>query len=66
MTKLFNNHHPTHGGLLWDTASSETSEPELEQLKASRKMNRDITGRIFAPFTRPEEQVLAYLTNKTP
>jgi len=38
---------------------SITSEPELEKLKTSQKMNKDKTGRLFAAFTRAEEQALA-------
>jgi hypothetical protein len=49
-----------HGGVLYD-GDSITSEPELEKLKTSQKMNKDKTGRIFAAFTRDEEQALAQL-----
>ena len=51
-----------HGGVLND-GDTITNMPELEKLKASEKMNRDKTGRIFAAFTRPEEQALAQLIN---
>ncbi|MBT4033935.1 MAG: hypothetical protein HON27_01135 [Candidatus Marinimicrobia bacterium] len=47
-----------HGGVLYD-GDNITSMPELEKLKASRKMNKDKTGRLFAAFTRAEEQALA-------
>jgi len=50
-----------HGGLLYDNAGGETNMPELEKLKASQKMNKDKTGRIFAAFTRAEEQALTNL-----
>ena len=52
-----------HGGLLYDNAGTVTNMPEIEKLQASHKMNRDKTGRIFAAFTRPEEQALAEITN---
>ncbi len=51
-----------NGGVLYD-GDNITNMPELEKLQASRKMNRDKTGRIFAAFTRPEEQALAQLIN---
>ena len=47
-----------HGGVLHD-GDNITNMPELEKLKASRKMNKDKTGRLFAAFTRAEEQALA-------
>jgi hypothetical protein len=51
-----------HGGVLND-GDNITNMPELEKLKTSQKMNKDKTGRIFAAFTRPEEQALAQLLN---
>ncbi len=53
-----------HGGVLYDNGDNTTNMPELEKLKTSRKMNRDITGRIFAAFTRAEEKALADLTRE--
>ena len=50
-----------HGGLLYDNAGNITNMPELEKLQASQKMNKDKTGRIFAAFTRAEEQALTQL-----
>ena len=49
-----------HGGVLHD-GDNITNMPELEKLKTSQKMNKDKTGRIFAAFTRPEEQALAQI-----
>ena len=48
------------GGVLYD-GDNTTNMPEVEKLKTSRKMNQDKTGRIFAAFTRAEEQALAHL-----
>jgi len=59
--KFFRKPKPDHGGLLYDNAGTVTNMPELEKLEASRKMNRDKTGRIFASFTRPEEEALAQI-----
>jgi hypothetical protein len=56
--KFFKKHRMDHGGVLYD-GDSITSEPELEKLKTSQKMNKDKTGRLFAAFTRAEEQALA-------
>ena len=53
-----------HGGLLYDNAGNITNMPELEKLQASQKMNKDKTGRIFAAFTRAEEQALTRLTRE--
>ena len=53
-----------HGGVLYDNGDNTTNMPELEKLKTSRKMNRDITGRIFAAFTKPEEQALEQITRE--
>ena len=51
-----------HGGVLYDNGDNTTNMPELEKLETSRKMNRDKSiGRIFAAFTRAEEQALAQL-----
>ena len=61
--KFFRKPKPDHGGLLYDNAGNVTNMPELEKLKASQKMNKDKTGRIFAAFTRPEEEALAQLIN---
>jgi len=49
-----------HGGVLYD-GDNITNMPEVEKLKTSQKMNKDKTGRIFAAFTRAEEQALAQL-----
>ncbi len=49
-----------HGGVLYD-GDNTTNMPELEKLKTSQKMNKDKTGRIFASFTRPEEEALAQI-----
>ena len=51
------------GGVLYD-GDNTTNMPEVEKLEISRKMNRDKTGRIFAAFTRAEEQALAQLTRE--
>ena len=59
--KFFRKPKPDHGGLLYDNAGNVTNMPELEKLKTSQKMNKDKTGRIFAAFTRPEEQALAQI-----
>ena len=56
--KFFKRFNLDHGGVLHD-GDNITNMPELEKLKASRKMNRDHTGRIFAAFTRAEEAALA-------
>ena len=48
------------GGVLYN-GNNITNMPEVEKLETSRKMNRDKTGRIFAAFTRAEEQALAHL-----
>ena len=50
-----------HGGVLYDNGDNPTNMPEVEKLETSRKMNRDNTGRVFAAFTRAEEQALAQL-----
>ncbi len=50
-----------HGGVLYDNGDNTTNMPELDKLQSSRKMNRDKTGRIFAAFTRAEEQALAQI-----
>jgi len=62
--RFFKKYKMDHGGVLYD-GDNITSMPEIEKLQASRKMNRDKTGRIFAAFTRAEEEALAHLTNKT-
>jgi ABC-type enterochelin transport system substrate-binding protein len=59
--KFFKKHKMDHGGLLYDNAGTITNTPELDKLQASRKMNRDHIGRIFAAFTRAKEQALAQL-----
>ncbi len=51
------------GGVLYD-GDNISNMPELEKLEVSRKMNNDKTGRIFAAFTKPEEQSLAQLTRE--
>jgi hypothetical protein len=61
--RFFTKYRMDHGGLLYDNAGNVTNMPELEKLKASQKMNKDKTGRIFAAFTRPEEEALAQLIN---
>ena len=53
-----------NGGVLYDNAGNITNMPELEKLETSRKMNRDKTGRVFAAFTRAEEQALAQIIRK--
>ena len=53
-----------HGSVLYDNGDNTTNMPELEKLEISRKMNRDKTGRVFAAFTRAEEQALAELTRE--
>ena len=58
--KFFRKHRMDHGGVLYD-GDNITNMPELEKLETSRKMNKDKTGRIFAAFTRPEEQALAQI-----
>jgi hypothetical protein len=58
--KFFRKQKMDHGGVLYD-GDNITNMPELEKLKTSQKMNKDKTGRIFAAFTRPEEQALAQL-----
>ena len=58
--KFFRKHKMDHGGVLHDSDNT-TNMPEVEKLEISRKMNRDKTGRIFAAFTRAEEQTLAQL-----
>jgi hypothetical protein len=58
--KFFKKYKMDHGGVLHD-GDSITNMPELEKLKTSQKMNKDKTGRIFAAFTRPEEQALAQI-----
>ena len=58
--KFFNKYKMDHGGVLHD-GDNITNMPELEKLKTSQKMNKDKTGRIFAAFTRPEEQALAQI-----
>ncbi|MBC8400930.1 MAG: hypothetical protein ISR95_00220 [Candidatus Marinimicrobia bacterium] len=57
--KFFKKYRMDHGGVLYD--NGVTNMPELDKLKASRKMNRDHTGSVFAAFTRAEEQALAQL-----
>jgi len=42
-----------HGGLLYDNAGNITNMPELEKLKASKRMHKDV-GKYFAPYS-PEE-----------
>ena len=56
--KFFKKHKMDHGGVLHDNGDNTTNMPELEKLKTSQKMNRDKTGRLFAAFTRPEEEAL--------
>ena len=58
--KFFTKYRMDHGGVLHD-GDNITNMPELEKLKISQKMNKDKTGRIFAAFTRPEEEALAQL-----
>ena len=58
--KFFRKHKMDHGGVLHD-GDNITNMPELEKLKTSQKMNKDKTSRIFASFTRPEEQALAQI-----
>ena len=53
-----------NGGVLYDNGDNTTNMPELEKLETSRKMNRDKTGRVFAAFTRAEEQALAQIIRK--
>ncbi len=53
-----------HGGVLYDNGDNTTNMPVLQNLETSRKMNRDNTGRIFAAFTRAEEEALAQLTRE--
>ncbi|MBL7046555.1 MAG: hypothetical protein ISR95_02835 [Candidatus Marinimicrobia bacterium] len=48
------------GGVLYD-GDNTANMPVLQKLETSRKMNRDKTGRVFAAFTRAEEQALAQL-----
>ena len=60
--KFFTKYRMDHGGVLND-GDNITNMPELEKLKTSQKMNKDKTGRIFAAFTRPEEEALAQLIN---
>ena len=59
--KFFTKYRMDHGGLLYDNAGNVTNMPELEKLQASQKMNKDKTGRLFAAFTRAEENALAQL-----
>jgi hypothetical protein len=61
--KFFKNYRMDHGGVLHD-GDNTTNMPELEKLQASQKMNKDKTGRIFAAFTRAEEQALAQILNR--
>ncbi len=63
--EFYMNYYKPHkeGADLGDNADSISHDPEQEKLEISQKMNRDKTGRIFARYTRPEEQVLAQLTN---
>jgi len=58
--KFFKKFNLNHGGVLHD-GDNITNMPEVEKLTASQKMNKDKTGRIFAAFTRPEEQALAQI-----
>ncbi|MBT4033523.1 MAG: hypothetical protein HOG80_02675 [Candidatus Marinimicrobia bacterium] len=58
--KFFKKYKMDHGGVLHD-GDNITNMPELEKLKTSQKMNKDKTSRIFASFTRPEEQALAQI-----
>ena len=58
--KFFKKYKMDHGGVLHD-GDNITNMPEVEKLKTSQKMNKDKTGRIFAAFTRAEEQALAQL-----
>ena len=58
--RFFTKYRMDHGGVLHD-GDNITNMPELEKLKTSQKMNKDKTGRIFAAFTRPEEEALAQL-----
>ncbi len=63
--RFFKKHKMDHGGVLHDNGDNTTNMPELEKLETSRKMNRDKSiGRIFAAFTRAEEQALADLTRE--
>ena len=57
--KFIKKYKMDHSGVLYDNGDNITNMPELEKLEASQKMNKDKTGRIFAAFTRPEEQALA-------
>ena len=58
--RFFKKFKMDHGGVLYD-GDNITNMPEIEKLKTSQKMNKDKTGRIFAAFTRPEEQALAQI-----
>ena len=61
--KFFKKYRMDHGSVLYDNGDNTTNMPEVEKLVTSRKMNRDKSiGRIFAAFTRAEEQALAQLT----
>ncbi|MBT4361437.1 MAG: hypothetical protein HOB84_03210 [Candidatus Marinimicrobia bacterium] len=47
-----------HGGALHE-GPTITNMPLQEKLKASKRMHDRGVGKVFAPFTRPEESALA-------
>ncbi len=56
--RFFTKYKMDHGGILYDSGNYITSNPMNRKLEASKRMNKDKTGRIFAAFTKPEEQAL--------
>ena len=62
--KYFKIYKMDHGGTLHE-GPTITNMPLLEKLKASKRMHeRGGVGQVFAPFTRPEEEVLEQLTRE--
>jgi len=51
--KFFKKFNLNHGGVLHDNGDNITNMPELEKLKASKRMHKDV-GKYFAPYS-PEE-----------
>ena len=60
--KFFKQYKMDHGGVLYDNGDYDTSDPVAQKLEASKRMQG--IGRIFAAYTKPEEQVLEQLTKQ--
>ena len=58
--KYFKKYKMDHGGALND-GPTIANMPIVDKVKASKKMHERGVERVFAPFTRPEDQALEQL-----